>query len=100
VPRGSAREQRILAAQLLSDIRRVNKPVAVVVQKGHVHPVTAVAQHAQRRFEVPDEPGVPHDEENLQAIRIVTKQDRRSEAPSALGRTTRASWTLPQRQQL
>jgi hypothetical protein len=84
----------------LSDIRRVDKPVAIVVQKRHVHPVTAVAQPAQRRFKVPDEPGVPHDEENLQAIRIVTKQDRRSEPASALGRMTRASRTLPQRQQL
>jgi hypothetical protein len=65
-----------------------------------MNPVTALTEQTQRRLEIPDEPGVPHDEENLQAIRIVTKQDRRSEVASALGRITRASRTLPQRQQL
>ena len=52
--------------------------------------MAAFAQRPQRRLEIPDEAGVPNDEENLQAIRIVTKQDGRAKRRLAWTHCARA----------
>jgi hypothetical protein len=61
----AVREARVSIRKLLGDVRGVELFEPGSTLKREVNCVAPIAQHSQRRLEVPDIPGVTHDEQHL-----------------------------------